>query len=59
MLKIKKIALGILILLNIVVLSGQIWPENAPPFASIVNIIFLISSLLFFIVIFTVEKFKN
>lgn len=39
----------ILLLLNIVVLLGQIWPEGAPPFAKTVNITFLSGSLLFFI----------
>lgn len=38
----------VLLLLNIVVLLGQIWPEGAPPFARTVNIIFLSGSLLFF-----------
>jgi len=37
-----------LLILNIVVLLGQVWPEGAPPFARTVNIIFLCGSLLFF-----------
>jgi hypothetical protein len=45
----KKVALIILILLNVMVLLGQLWPEGAPPFASTANIIFLVSSLVFFI----------
>lgn len=45
----KKIGLSILVLLNIVVLLGQIWPEGAPPFAKAVNILFLVLSLLYFI----------
>jgi hypothetical protein len=48
--KIKNTILLILILLNCVVLLGQIWPEGVPPFARIVNIVFLISSLLFFLI---------
>ncbi|MBL7888446.1 MAG: hypothetical protein JNL24_02775 [Bacteroidia bacterium] len=47
----KKILLIILIILNIVVLMGQIYPEGAPPFARIVNIVFLIASLIFFIIL--------
>lgn len=39
----------VLLVLNIIVLLGQIWPEGAPPFARTVNIIFLSGSLLFFI----------
>ena len=41
--------LGVLILLNLVVLLGQIWPEGAPPFAGVVNIVFLVASLAFFV----------
>jgi hypothetical protein len=39
----------LLTILNFMVLLGQLWPEFAPPFASTVNILFLIFSLLFFI----------
>jgi hypothetical protein len=39
----------VLLILNIVVLLGQVWPEGAPPFARTVNILFLCGSLLFFI----------
>ncbi len=35
----------LLIILNTVVLLGQIWPDGAPPFARVVNIVFLIGSL--------------
>jgi len=45
----KKAITIILILLNAMVLLGQIWPEGAPPFARSVNIVFLIGSLLFFV----------
>jgi len=45
----KKVITLILILLNIMVLFGQIWPEGAPPFAKIVNITFLVGSLMFLI----------
>jgi len=38
--------------LNAVVLLGQVWPEGAPPFARIVNIVFLVLSFLFFISVF-------
>ncbi len=40
--------LGVLLVLNIVVLIGQIWPEGAPPFARTINIVFLVASLIFF-----------
>lgn len=48
--KVNVIILVILIMLNIVVLMGQIMPENAPPFANVINIIFLASSFLYFTV---------
>ncbi|MES2678974.1 MAG: hypothetical protein V4635_03775 [Bacteroidota bacterium] len=45
----KKTLLIILLVLNLVVLLGQLWPEGAPPFARIVNIIFLIATLIYFV----------
>jgi hypothetical protein len=45
----RKIILIVLLLLNAIVLLGQLWPEGAPPFAGTVNIVFLILSFLFFI----------
>jgi hypothetical protein len=49
MTKNKMTLLIILIILNSIVLLGQVYPERVPPFARIVNIIFLFSSLIFFI----------
>lgn len=46
----KKAILILLILLNAVVLLGQLWPEGAPPFARGVNIVFLFLSMGYFIV---------
>lgn len=43
----KRIILIVLIVFNIMVLSGQIWPEGAPPFAKIVNISTLVLNLIF------------
>lgn len=45
----NKAFLIILTVLNTVVLMGQVYPEGAPPFARPVNIIFLVASLVFFI----------
>ena len=45
----KKAIVIILLILNCIVLLGQLWPEGAPPFARIVNIIFLVAVLLFLI----------
>ena len=41
--------IGVLILLNLIVLLGQLWPEGAPPFARVVNIVFLVAALAFFV----------
>lgn len=46
--KYKKLALIILVILNFLVLLGQIWPAGAPSFAQTVNYIFLIFSILYF-----------
>lgn len=35
-------ALGVLLVLNAIVLLGQLWPEGAPPFARVVNIVCLV-----------------
>lgn len=45
----SRALLAILIVLNAVVLLGQLWPAGAPPFARWVNIAFLVLSLGFFI----------
>lgn len=45
----KRIILILLIVLNSMVLLGQIYPEGAPPFARYVNTIFLAASLIYFI----------
>jgi hypothetical protein len=39
----------VLAVLNAVVLLGQLWPEGAPPFARAVNILFLVTSLGYFV----------
>lgn len=52
----KKITLIILLILNIVVLIGQIWPEGAPPFARTVNITFLVLSMIYFVTAVTNTK---
>jgi len=44
----SRAILTILIVLNCIVLLGQLWPAGAPPFARSVNILFLIGSLAYF-----------
>jgi hypothetical membrane protein len=45
----NKAFLIMLLILNSMVLLGQIYPEGAPPFARIVNIAFLVASLVYFL----------
>ncbi len=45
----NRALIPILLLLNVVVLAGQIWPKGAPPFARTVNIVFLAASLIYFV----------
>lgn len=39
----------VLVVLNGVVLLGQVWPEGAPPFARVVNIAFLAGNLVWLV----------
>jgi hypothetical protein len=41
----RRAFLVLLLVLNCVVLLGQLWPEGAPPFARAVNVAFLVLSL--------------
>ena len=45
----KRPILIVLLTLNAIVLLGQLWPEGAPPFARVVNILFLLGSLGYFL----------
>jgi hypothetical protein len=40
--------LVVLLVVNAMVLLGQLWPEGAPPFARAVNILFLVATFLLF-----------
>ncbi len=44
-----KLFLAVMVVFNLVVLLGQLWPEGAPPFARTVNIVFLTASLIYFV----------
>ncbi|HEY0977473.1 MAG TPA: hypothetical protein VGE21_08385 [Flavobacteriales bacterium] len=39
----RRTILILLLVLNAIVLLGQLWPEGAPPFARVVNILFLVA----------------
>ena len=45
----RKVIIIILIILNAMVLLGQIWPEGTPPFARTVNIVFLVACLVYLV----------
>ncbi len=51
-----KIISRILILLNMIVLLGQIWPEGTPPFARVVNILVLGLNLVYLSMILYQKK---
>ena len=44
----ERLFLIVLLVLNAVVLLGQLWPEGAPPFARGVNIAFCVLCLVYF-----------
>jgi hypothetical protein len=46
--RVNRALLVVLLVLNGVVLLGQLWPAGAPAFARWVNIAFLLASLAFF-----------
>ncbi|MEI6816613.1 MAG: hypothetical protein WCL14_08380 [Bacteroidota bacterium] len=54
--KYRKAILIILLVLNSMVLMGQLWPEGVPPFARSINIIFLSVSLLYFMYLMRIPK---
>ena len=43
-----RVLLGVLMLVGVIVLLGQLWPDGAPPFARFVNIAFLVVTLGYF-----------
>lgn len=52
----NKVVLLILLVLNAIVLLGQLWPEGAPPFAGAVNILTLLCNVLFFLILVRKNK---
>lgn len=52
----KKAILIVMVVLNVMVLLGQLWPEGAPPFAGIVNLITLGLNLVMFLILFRKEN---
>ena len=52
-----KLILIPVIILNSIVLLGQLWPEGAPPFARIVNIVTLVFNLILLIAF--LSKYKK
>ncbi len=54
----NKPFLIILLLLNAMVLLGQLWPEGAPPFAGVVNIVTTILDLVLIVLLIT-RKYQH
>ncbi|MCE3226433.1 MAG: hypothetical protein K0S32_984 [Bacteroidetes bacterium] len=56
--KALKVILITLLVLNSMVLLGQIWPEGAPPFSGIINILTLTFNLFLFVLLLFKNKNK-
>ncbi len=54
--KYSKLVIFAILFLNLIVLSGQLFPAYAPPFARTVNVIFLLATLAYFIVALVPKK---
>lgn len=52
----RRALLIVLLILNAVVLLGQLWPAGAPPFARTVNIIFLVAVMVYLITTLSGKK---
>lgn len=48
----KRFILILLVVLNSMVLLGQLWPAGAPPFARTINILTLVLDLIVFLSLF-------
>ena len=55
----NKFVLLALLVLNAIVLLGQLWPEGAPPFARVVNILTLACNVFFFLILYKRNKASN
>lgn len=51
----RKPILVVLIILNSMVLLGQLWPEGSPPFAKTINILTLILNIVFIVNLFFIK----
>jgi len=49
MIRVRRLVLFILIILNGLVFTGQVWPEGAPPFAAAVNITTLVLNMFYLV----------
>ena len=52
----KRIILTVLLVLNLLVLLGQLWPAGAPPFAAGVNIAFLVLTLILIVYLLVKQR---
>jgi hypothetical protein len=48
--------LSILIILNLLILLGMLWPEGAPPFAPVVNMLTLVLNVAFLTYLLRMRK---
>lgn len=54
-----KPVLLVILLLNLMVLLGQLWPEGAPPFARIINVITLTADVILMLILIFLKRFSK
>lgn len=52
----KRVILIVMLVLNLLVLLGQMWPAGAPPFAAYVNISFLVLTLILIVYLLVKQR---
>ncbi|MEA5108913.1 hypothetical protein SDC9_14844 [bioreactor metagenome] len=52
----KRVILIVMLVLNLLVLLGQLWPAGAPPFAAVVNIAFLLLTLILIVYLLVKQR---
>lgn len=54
-----NILLIILLIFNLMVLLGQLWPDGAPPFARIMNVVTLTADVILMLILIFLKRFSK
>ncbi len=54
-----NILLTILLIFNLMVLLGQLWPDGAPPFARIMNVVTLTADVILMLILIFLKRFSK